>query len=39
MAYYANAAGQMFLLPERPIEPPDCWVDEVNEEDEDDDPV
>lgn len=25
MAYYYNAAGQRFILPERPLEPPDVW--------------
>ena len=23
--YYYNGAGQCFPLPERPLEPPDCW--------------
>lgn len=26
--YYYNAAGQCFPLPERPLEPPDCWGEE-----------
>lgn len=25
MGYYYNAAGQRFILPERALEPPDCW--------------
>lgn len=33
MSYYYNAAGQRFALPERPLEPPDSWVeDEPDEE-------
>lgn len=37
MAYYTNAAGQTFPLPERPIEPPDFWEAEVNDEEIDED--
>lgn len=25
MAWYYNGAGQRYELPERPLEPPDCW--------------
>lgn len=32
MSYYYNTAGQRFPLPERPLEPPDCWVEEVPED-------
>lgn len=28
---YYNAAGQCFHLFERPLEPPDCWVEEPAE--------
>lgn len=37
MSYYYNSAGQRFLLPERPLELPDCWgakSEEPCEEDE-----
>lgn len=36
MPYYMNAAGQTFLLPEREVEPPDCWAEDEYEEDDDD---
>lgn len=26
--YYYNMAGQRFILPERQLEPPDCWAEE-----------
>ena len=28
MSYYYNGAGQRYELPERPLEPPDCWAPE-----------
>ena len=28
---YMNAAGQRFALLERPLEPPDCWQEEVED--------
>lgn len=31
MSYY-NGAGREFPLPERPLEPADCWVGEAKEE-------
>lgn len=31
MMYYYNTAGQRFALPERPLEPPDCWGEEPDE--------
>lgn len=31
--YYYNAVGQRFTLPERPLEPPDCWAEEGQEDD------
>lgn len=33
MSYYYNTAGQRFALPERPLEPPDCWGENVPEPD------
>lgn len=45
MREYWNAAGQHFPLPERPLEPPDCWGpqftrgDEIDEENEEDDDI
>lgn len=33
MAYYYNAAGQRFALPERPLEPPDCWGEDAPDPD------
>ena len=33
MSWYYNAAGGHFLLPERPLEPPDCWAEEEAETD------
>lgn len=42
MSYYYNSAGQRFDLPERPLEPPDCWGSEEPEEEygrEEDGPV
>lgn len=24
--FYTNAAGQQFPMPERPLEPPDCYM-------------
>lgn len=33
MAYYYNTAGQRFTLPERPLEPPDCWLEDAPEPD------
>lgn len=35
MSFYYNGAGQRFELPERSLEPPDCWRDDPNCEDED----
>lgn len=32
--YYYNTAGQRFILPERPLEPPDCWAEEEPNRDE-----
>lgn len=29
MSLYSNMAGQSFVLPERPLEPPDCWQEET----------
>lgn len=34
--YYHNMAGQRFELPERPLEPPDCWRCEDGYDEEDD---
>lgn len=34
--YYYNMIGQRFILPERPLEPPDCWAEEEQEDDKDD---
>lgn len=34
VSFYYNGAGQRFGLPERPLEPPDCWVEDVPEQDE-----
>ncbi len=31
MSWYYNAAGQRYALPERPLEPPDCWVRQYDE--------
>lgn len=35
MPNYWNAAGQCFPLPERPLEPPDCWGETEGEESDD----
>lgn len=37
MATYTNAAGKTFPLPKRPIDPPDCWVAEANDDEIDED--
>lgn len=34
MSWYYNAAGQRFDLPERPLDPPDCWGEEPGEPEE-----
>lgn len=34
---YTNTAGQCFSLPERPLEPADCWTPEPEEPWEEDD--
>lgn len=34
MSYYYNTAGYRLILPERPLEPPDCWADEEQEDEE-----
>lgn len=31
MSYYCNTAGRRFALPERHLEPPDCWTEERSE--------
>lgn len=31
MSYYYNEACQRFRLPDRPLEPPDCWGEEPAE--------
>lgn len=31
MSWYYNAAGQRCELPERPLEPPDCWARRYDE--------
>lgn len=31
MSCYYNTAGQRFPLPERNLEPPDCWREEPSE--------
>lgn len=31
MAHYYNTAGRRFDLPERPMEPPDCWGEDAPE--------
>lgn len=33
MAYWYNAAGYRGELPERSLEPPDCWIEEPAEPD------
>lgn len=35
MAYYYNGVGRRLLMPERPLEPPDCWRQYDPEEEED----
>ena len=32
MSYYYNLAGQRFELPERSLEPPDCWREDAETE-------
>lgn len=34
MKWYSNVAGQRFILPEQPTEPPDCWGEDAPEPDE-----
>lgn len=34
IGFYGNADGHLFPLPERPMEPPDCWGEDTPEPDE-----
>lgn len=34
MSWAYNAAGQKIWLPERPLEPPDCWREDPGEPEE-----
>lgn len=36
LSYYTNMAGQRFGLPDRPLEPQDCWGAEPSEPNEED---
>lgn len=39
MPNYWNAAGQCFPLPEQALEPPDCWGEEVESDDDCEEPL